>query len=158
MQHGIFALHHSLLSDHCGVQCTCTIRERRERQRRRQAKELGAPLRLGVRARIGKTGVARRPYKAEACAKIEPHTEKNEGGPTYYCSKHHGKPRVPTGEAAIIEGPHQKGLWRISLPRNCPYVHSHAQSRAHMHTCRHKCSHTGTPTCMHTYISPHIQT
>ena len=91
---------------------------------------MGEPLRAGARPRVGGTGVARRPAKTESCAKVEPHTEKNEGGPTYYCGKHHEKPRIRTGDAAILEDPRRKGLWRLSLPRNCAYVNSHLAAMA----------------------------
>ena len=66
--------------------------------------------------------MARRPTKTEACAKVEPHTERREGGPLYYCGKHFEKPRVRVGDAAILEDERRPGLWRLHLPRNCAHV------------------------------------
>ena len=83
------------------------------------------PLRVGARAKVGETGVARRPAKHESCAKMEPGTEKNPDGPVYYCGKHFEKPRIPVGEAAILEDPRRKGLWRLHMPRNCAHINSH---------------------------------
>ena len=117
-------------SDHRGVRCALALREARQKQRLRRARKLGEPLRAGARPRVGGTGVARRPAKGEACAKVEPHTEKNADGPTYYCGKHHEKPRIHTGDAAILEDPRRKGLWRLHLPRNCAYVNSHLVAAA----------------------------
>ena len=125
LREGTFALGESSKSDHRSVQCSLTLRESRQKQRRRRAQEMGEPLRAGARPRVGGKGVARRPAKTESCAKVEPHTEKNAGGPTYYCGKHHEKPRIRTGDAAIVEDPRRKGLWRLSLPRNCAHVNSH---------------------------------
>ena len=122
---GSLGLRESSRSDHLGVQCALTLTEARKKQRARRARQLGEPPRAGARARVGDKGVCRRPAKTESCAKVEPHTEKNAGGPTYYCGKHHEKPRVHAGDAAIVEDPHRKGLWRLSLPRNCAYVNSH---------------------------------
>ena len=56
---------------------------------------------------------------------MEPHTEHDEGGPTYYCGKHFEKPRIPAGDAAILEDERRKGLWLFHLPRNCAQVNSH---------------------------------
>ena len=125
LRHGSFRLLHGEVSDHFGVACTATLREAREKQLRRRQRCSGEPLRVGARARVGKIGVARRPGKGEACAKVEPGTEKNPGGALYYCGKHHEKPRIPVGDAAILEDPRRKGLWRLHMPRNCPYVNSH---------------------------------
>ena len=69
--------------------------------------------------------MARRPAKHESCAKMEPGTEKNPDGPVYYCGKHFEKPRIPVGEAAILEDPRRKGLWRLSMARNCAHINSH---------------------------------
>ena len=102
-----------------------TLSDARERQRQRRALCLGAPLRAGARGRVGNTGVARRPTRHETCARVEPHSDKKPGGPVYYCSKHYEKPRIPTGEAAILEDPRRPGLWRLHLPRNCAQVSDH---------------------------------
>ena len=130
LRDGSFAVRKSSQSDHLGVQCSLTLTEARQRQRRRRARKVGEPLRVGARPKVGARGVARRPTKHEACAKVEPHTEKNEGGPTYYCGKHHEKPRIRTGDAAILEDPRRKGLWRLYLPRNCAHVNGHLVAEA----------------------------
>ncbi len=127
---GTFALLESSQSDHHGVQCSLTLVEARSKQRRRRVQGLGEPLRVGARARVGCSGVARRPKKTEACAKVEPHTEKADGGGTYYCGKQHEKPRIHAGDAAVLEDPRRKGLWRLNLPRNCAYVNSHLAAAA----------------------------
>ena len=101
------------------------LAQARETQRRKRTQAVGQPLRAGVRARVGTRGIARRPARCEACAKIEPHTEHNEGGPSYYCGKHFEKARIRTGDAAILEDERRKGLWRLHLPRNCAHVNSH---------------------------------
>ena len=125
-----FHLHSHPDTDHCGVQCSLRATEARETQRRRRARQLSEPLRAGVRARLGARGVARRPAKKEACAKAEPHTEHNEGGPEYYCGKHFEKPRIRAGDAAILQDERRKGLWRLSLPRNCAHINAHLVAAA----------------------------
>ena len=120
-----FALRRSLDTDHRGVQCTLTLSEAREKQKERRRMKLGAPLRVGARGRVGTFGVARRPTKNEACAKVEPHTEHTAGGAVYYCGKHFEKPRIRTGDAAILEDERRPGLWRLHLPRNCAHVNGH---------------------------------
>ena len=125
-----FALLDSDQTDHRGVRCILALAEAREKQKQRRFRALGEPLRAGARARLGTAGVARRPKKTEPCAKVEPHTEHDEGGPTYYCGKHFEKPRIQTGDAAILEDERRKGLWRLHLPRNCAHVNSHLAALA----------------------------
>ena len=91
---------------------------------------MGKPLRAGARGRLGTSGVARRPGKNDACAKVEPHSENRPGGRLHYCGKHFEKPRIPLGEAAILEDPRRAGLWRLHLPRNCAQVNSHIMALA----------------------------
>ena len=120
-----FALRRSPDTDHRGVECTLTLSEARDKEKERRRMKLGAPLRVGARGRVGTFGVARRPAKNEACAKVEPHTEHSADGAVYYCGKHYEKPRIRTGDAAILEDERRPGLWRLHLPRNCAHVNGH---------------------------------
>ena len=70
----------------------------------------------------GGHGVARRPTKFAACAKVEPSTAHDAGGPCYYCSKCFEKPRIPAGDAALLEDERRRDLWRLGLPRNTPIM------------------------------------
>jgi hypothetical protein len=85
---------------------------------------LALPLRRGARARCGRRGVGRRPTKHEACAKIEQSTVHDAGGPQYYCGKHFEKPRIPPGDAALLEDERRRNLWRLFLSRNSPYFNA----------------------------------
>ena len=122
-----FALLHSPDTDHRGVRCAVDLAEARGQRR---AQRLGPPLRAGARGRVRGSGVARRPTKHESCARVEPHSETKAGGPQYYCAKHYEKPRIPTGEAAILEDPRRPGLWSLHLPRNCAQVNNHLAALA----------------------------
>ena len=125
LQEKTFALCQSPATDHRGVRCVVEFAESREKQKQRRGQRLGDPLRVGARGRLGTSGVARRPGKNDACAKAEPHSENRAGGRVYYCGKHYEKPRIRQGDAAILEDPRRKGLWRLNLPRNCAQVNNH---------------------------------
>ena len=56
---------------------------------------------------------------------MEPSTAHDPGGPTYYCAKGFEKPRVPVGEAALLEDERRKGLWRLHMPRNGPHLNGY---------------------------------
>jgi hypothetical protein len=56
---------------------------------------------------------------------MEPSTAHDACGPKYYCGKGFEKPRIPPGEAAIIEDERRKDLWRLFLPRNSPYLNGY---------------------------------
>ena len=73
-----------------------------------------------MKGRVGNYGVCRRPTKYQACAKVEPSTAHDSGGPTYYCGKCFEKPRIPADEAALIEDERRRNLWRLCMPRNSP--------------------------------------
>ena len=82
-------------------------------------------MRRGLRGRVGDKGVARRPTKFAACAKVEPSTAHDAGGPSYYCGKCFEKPRIPAGDAALIEDDRRRDLWRLCLPRNSAYINGY---------------------------------
>ncbi|MEC9336428.1 MAG: hypothetical protein VYC68_02890, partial [Candidatus Thermoplasmatota archaeon] len=69
--------------------------------------------------------MARRPTKMEPCAKEEPSTAHDAGGPQYYCGKSFEKPRIPPGDAALLEDERRRDLWRLFLPRNTPYMNGY---------------------------------
>ena len=66
--------------------------------------------------------MCRRPTSCQACAKTEPSTAHDSGGPTYYCGKCFEKPRIPSDEAALVEDERRRNLWRLCGPRNSPYL------------------------------------
>ena len=120
-----FALTHATESDHCGVACTLLLRQADDHGSAPPLAGLTRPLRRGARGRAGGHGVARRPTKLDSCAKMEPSTAHDAGGPKFYCGKGFEKPRIPPGEAAIIEDERRKDLWRLFLPRNSPYLNGY---------------------------------
>ena len=113
-------------SDHRGVCCQVTIRRAKEQSdSAADAAVLAKQLRAGVRPRLGCKGVARRPKGHEHCAKMEPNTAHDPGGPKHFCGKGFEKPRVPVGDAALVEDDRRKDLWRLHLPRNGPHLNGY---------------------------------
>ena len=124
---GTFTLNDATESDHRGISCTMqlqrvgTIYERSDKP----LPGLARPLRRGARGRTVGGGVARRPTAHDSCAKMEPSTAHDAAGPKYYCGKAFEKPRIPHGEAAIIEDDRRRDLWRLYLPRNSPHINGY---------------------------------
>ena len=56
---------------------------------------------------------------------METSTAHDPGGPTYYCGKGFEKPRIPVGQAAILEDERRKDLWRLHMPRNGPHINGY---------------------------------
>ena len=123
---GTFSLEGDAESDHMAVRCEIVFRRAvNTHGRAEQVPGLGQPLCRGVRGRERGHGVARAPTKACACAKMEQHTQHDPGGPRYYCGKGFEKPRIPVGDAAILEDERRRGLWRLHMPRNSPYINGY---------------------------------
>ena len=120
-----FALTWAAESDHRGVACNFLLQPADDGDAAPPLTGLARPLRRGARGRTGGRGVARRPTKLDSCAKMEPSTAHDACGPKYYCGKGFEKPRIPPGEAAIIEDERRKDLWRLFLPRNSPYLNGY---------------------------------
>ena len=68
-------------SDHRGIRAVILVRPS-ELEECPPLPGLAPPLRRGARGRRGGRGVARRPTKCEACAKIEQSTAHDAGGPS----------------------------------------------------------------------------
>ena len=117
-------------SDHHAVSCSLRMPAEDLSGEIRPPPGVAFPLRRGMRGRVGNHGVCRRPTKCQACAKVEPSTAHDSGGPTYYCSKCFEKPRIPADEAALIEDERRRNLWRLCQPRNSPYVNGYIPNLA----------------------------
>ena len=100
-------------SDHGGVCCAIRLPSEPELGKESAIRGAAFPLRRGLRGRVGSKGVARRPTKFAACAKVEPRTAHDAGGPSHYCSKCFEKPRIPGGDAALIEDDRRRDPWRL---------------------------------------------
>ena len=123
---GTFSLEGDGESDHRAVRCEILFRRAVNRQgTKEQVPGLGKPLCRGVKGRVCGHGVARSPTKACACAKMEQHTQHDPGGPRYYCGKGFEKPRIPVGDAAVLEDERRRNLWRLHMPRNSPYINGY---------------------------------
>ena len=118
---GSFELLEATESDHRGLRCSVRL-QIAAATKSRSTPGLSWPLRRGARGRIAGHGVARRPTKYDACAKIELSTVHDVDGPKYYCGKCFEKPRIPAGEAALLEDERRRGLWRLGLSRNSPFI------------------------------------
>ena len=97
-------------SDHAGIQCRFQLRTTGHTTSA-SLRGLARPLRRGARGRTCGHGVARRPTKFDACAKMEPSSMHDPGGPQYYCGKLFEKPRIPLAKqlswktsAGVISG------------------------------------------------------
>ena len=117
-----FKLTQEAESDHRGVICILRVPPQDGAGQILPPRGVALPLRRGLRARVDGHGVARRPSKNQACAKMELSTAHDAAGPTYYCGKCFEKPRIPPGKAALIEDERRRDLWRLGLQRNSPYV------------------------------------
>ena len=112
-------------SDHRGVICILRVPPQDGAGQILPPRGVALPLRRGLRARVDGQGVARRPSKNQACAKMELSTAHDASGPTYYCGKCFEKPRIPPGKAALIEDERRRDLWRLGLQRNSPYINGY---------------------------------
>ena len=105
-------------SDHHAVSCRLRMSPEGICEESRPPPGVAFPLRRGQRN-------CRRPTACQACAKVEPSTAHDSGGPTYYCGKGFEKPRIPPGEAALVEDERRRNLWRLCCQRNTPYMNGH---------------------------------
>ena len=107
-------------SDHHAVSCTLRMPPEDLCGDTQPPPGVAYPLRRGLRGNM-----CRRPTRCQACAKVEPSTAHDAGGPLYYCGKCFEKPRIPPDEAALVEDERRRNLWRLCLPRNSPYINGH---------------------------------
>ena len=105
-------------SDHHAVSCTLCIPPEDLCGETQPPPGVAYPHRRGLR-------VCRRPTRCQACAKVEPSTAHDAGGPLYYCGKCFEKPRIPPDEAALVEDERRRNLWRLCMSRNSKYINGH---------------------------------